>query len=216
MAPASFCNVFRAELAPNASSPARGCASGSCHAKAEGQNGFQLSIFSYDPRADHRVIVHNAGVTRDRTLGKMREQSWDLTLDVNLGAILRLNEALLPALGAGGRVILLASIAGLAGNVGQTNYAASKAAVAGLARHLGPALAPRGIAVNAIAPGFIETRMTAAIPAATREVARRLSNLSQGGLPEDVAAAITFLCSPGAAGLSGRVLRVCGGNLIGA
>ena len=113
-------------------------------------------------------------------------------------------------------MVCLSSIGGIAGNVGQTNYGATKAGVIGLVEALAPTVAARGIAVNAVAPGFIETRMTAAIPAATREVARRLSNLSQGGLPEDVAAAITFLCSPGAAGLSGRVLRVCGGNLIGA
>jgi 3-oxoacyl-[acyl-carrier protein] reductase len=81
---------------------------------------------------------------------------------------------------------------------------------------MAPVLAARGIAVNAIAPGFIETRLTAAIPFATREGARRLCNLSQGGLPIDVAEALTFLCSPGAQGLSGNVIRVCGGSLVGA
>ena len=163
------------------------------------------------------AVVHNAGVTRDKTLGRMSEEAWDLLMDVNLGAILRIQAALEAGpLQDGARVVLLSSIAGLAGNVGQTNYAASKAAVAGLARAMGPALADRGVGVFAVAPGFIETRMTAAIPFGTREAGRRLSNLSQGGLPVDVAEVITFLASPFALGLTGGVLRVCGGSLIGA
>lgn len=162
------------------------------------------------------IIVHNAGVTRDKTLGGMSEGMWDLVLDVNLRALLRLNDALVPLLRDHGRMICLSSIGGIAGNVGQTNYGATKAGVIGLVESLAPRLAERGVAVNAVAPGFIETRMTAAIPAATREVARRLSNLSQGGLPADIAETITFLASPGGAGLCGRVVRVCGGNLIGA
>ena len=113
-------------------------------------------------------------------------------------------------------MVCLASIAGIAGNTGQTNYAASKAGVIGYVQAVAPTLAARGVAVNAVAPGFIETDMTARIPAATREVARRLCNLSQGGLPVDVAETVTFLASPGAAGLSGQVVRICGGNFIGA
>ncbi len=163
------------------------------------------------------AVVHNAGITRDKTLGRMDAARWDGLMDVNLGAIVRIQAALEEGpLLDGGRVVLLSSIAGLAGNPGQTNYAASKAAVAGLARALGPALGPRGIAVNAVAPGFIETRMTAAIPFATREAGRRLSNLNQGGLPSDVAEVVAFLASPFAVGLTGSVLRVCGGSLIGA
>lgn len=161
------------------------------------------------------IVVHNAGVTRDKTLGRMKPELWDLTLDVNLRAVLRLHDALEPIMNSHGRIVCLSSIAGLAGNVGQTNYAASKAAVAGFVAAAAPTLGRRGIALNAVAPGFIETRMTAAIPVATREVARRLSNLSQGGLPADVAEAITFLSTPGACALSGQVLRVCGGSLVG-
>ncbi len=168
------------------------------------------------PHGGLHAIVHNAGVTRDKTLGGMGEDRWDLVLDVNLQAILAMNEVLLPALPVGGRVVLLSSTSGIAGNVGQTNYGASKAGVIGLVRAQAPIVAERGIAVNAVAPGFIETRMTAAIPLATREVARRLSNLSQGGLPADVAEVLAFLCSPGAHGLCGQVVRVCGGNLVGA
>lgn len=162
------------------------------------------------------VVVHNAGVTRDKTLGRMKREQWDLVLDVNLAAILRMNEAIVPALGKDARIVLLSSIAGIGGNVGQTNYATSKAGVIGLTETLAPRLARRGIAVNAVAPGFIETRLTAAIPVATREVARRLANLSQGGLPADVAELVVFLSSPGACAMSGQLVRVCGGNLMGA
>jgi len=161
-------------------------------------------------------IVHNAGITRDKTLAKMRAELWDLTLQVNLAAVLELTQALDGVLAKQARIVCLSSIAGIAGNVGQTNYAASKAGVIGFVEATAPKLARRGIALNAIAPGFIETRLTDAIPVATREVARRLSNLSQGGQPEDVAQAITFLCTPGASALCGQVLRVCGGNFIGA
>ena len=114
------------------------------------------------------------------------------------------------------RVVCLSSVSGLAGNVGQTNYAASKAGVVGYVRALAPRVAARGITVNAVAPGFIETRLTAAMPVATREVARRLSALGQGGEPRDIADLVCFLASPGASGLTGRSLRACGGMFIGA
>jgi 3-oxoacyl-[acyl-carrier protein] reductase len=162
------------------------------------------------------VVVHNAGITRDKTLARMKPESWAQVLDVNLGVVARLGDALAPLLRDGGRVVCLSSIAGLAGNVGQTAYAASKAGVIGLVRAWADRLAPRGITVNAIAPGFIETRLTAAVPFAVREVGRRLAALGQGGLPEDVASAITFLATPGAQGLTGSTLRVCGGAFLGA
>ena len=116
----------------------------------------------------------------------------------------------------GGRVVALSSVSGIAGNLGQTNYAASKAGVIGYVRARAQALAARGVTVNAVAPGFIETRLTAAMPALVREAGRRLSALGQGGLPGDVAEVITFLSTPGAAGINGAVLRVCGGALVGA
>jgi len=163
------------------------------------------------------IVVHNAGVTRDKTLARMKTDRWDSTIDINLSAVARITEALCDGpLRDGGRIVLLSSIAGIAGNMGQTNYAASKAGIIGYTQKLAEQLAARSIAVNAIAPGFIETRLTKAIPVMIREVARRLSSLGQGGLPQDVGEAITFLCTPGAAGLSGRVLRVCGGAFVGA
>ena len=164
------------------------------------------------------ILVHNAGITRDKTLAKMDEQRWDLTIDVNLSSVIAVTETLLKdgTVPDGGRVVLVSSIAGIAGNAGQTNYAASKSGIVGLTRHLGCVLADRDIAVNAVAPGFIETRLTHAIPFTIREVGRRFSNLNQGGLPVDVAEAITFFSTPGAGGLHGNVLRVCGGNLLGA
>ena len=163
-------------------------------------------------------VVHNAGITRDKTLGKMDEGLWDMTVEVNLASVLRVTEGLVSsgAIPDGGTVVLVSSIAGIAGNTGQTNYAASKAGIIGLTQRLAVELKGRGIAVNAVAPGFIETRLTDAIPFGIREVGRRLSNLNQGGLPVDVAEAITFLSSPSASGLHGNVLRVCGGNLLGA
>lgn len=163
------------------------------------------------------IVVHNAGVTRDKTLARMKPEKWDQTIDINLSAIVRITDALMSGpMRDGGRIVLLSSVAGIAGNMGQTNYAASKSGVIGYMQQLSKAAAGRGITVNAIAPGFIETRLTDAIPVMIREVARRLSNLSQGGQPRDVGDAITFLSTPGSLGVTGQVLRVCGGALVGA
>ena len=164
------------------------------------------------------ILVHNAGVTRDKTLAKMSEDRWNLTLDVNLNSVRRVTRSLIDQgqLNAGGRVVFVSSIAGIAGNAGQTNYAASKAGVIGLTRAFSRQFKDHNIAFNAVAPGFIETRMTQAVPLGIRMFGRRLSNLNQGGLPEDIADAITFLSSPGAGGLHGNILRVCGGSLLGA
>jgi 3-oxoacyl-[acyl-carrier protein] reductase len=164
------------------------------------------------------VVIHNAGITRDRRLVRMPEGTWDQVIDINLLAPMRITEALLEhgALRDAGRIVSLSSVAGLAGNNGQTNYAASKAGVVGFTRFFAAHLRERGVTVNAVAPGFIETRMTHAIPLVVREAGRRLSALGQGGLPEDVAETILFLSLPGSAGITGQVLRVCGGALIGA
>ncbi|MBW2454555.1 MAG: 3-oxoacyl-ACP reductase [Deltaproteobacteria bacterium] len=163
------------------------------------------------------IVVHNAGITRDKTIARMKPELWDQVIDINLSAVVNITNALLEGpLHDQGRIVCLSSVAGLAGNMGQTNYAASKAGIVGLIQHLAPELADRGITVNAVTPGFIETRLTAAIPAMIREGGRRLSALGQGGMPKDVGELITFLASPGAAGLTGSVIRICGGALIGA
>jgi 3-oxoacyl-[acyl-carrier protein] reductase len=163
------------------------------------------------------VVVHNAGITRDKMLSNMKPELWDSAIDINLAAVARITEALLNGvLRDNGRIVALSSVSGIAGNTGQTNYGASKAGIVGFVKNLAPKLAARGITVNAIAPGFFETRMTAAIPVAIREVARRLSALGQGGQPTDVGQAITFLATPGAQGVTGQVLRVCGGAYVGA
>lgn len=164
------------------------------------------------------VVVHNAGITRDRTLGRMSDAEWDTVLDVNLAAPQRITAALVEAgtLSTGGRVVGLASIAGIGGNAGQTNYAASKAGVIGQTRAQAVVLGECGITVNAVAPGFIETEMTARIPLVLREVGRRLNSLAQGGLPVDVAETVAWLAAPASAGVTGQVIRVCGQSLMGA
>jgi 3-oxoacyl-[acyl-carrier protein] reductase len=164
------------------------------------------------------VVVHNAGITRDRTLARMKPERWDAVLDVNLSAQERLNDALLDGdlIGDGGRVITVSSIGGIAGNRGQSNYGASKAGVIGIVETLAPELAQRGATINAVAPGFIETQMTAAMPLFVREGGRRMNSLAQGGLPIDVAETIAWFASPASGGVNGNVVRVCGQSLIGA
>ncbi len=162
------------------------------------------------------VVVHNAGILRDKTLGRMSEAQWDSVLDVNLSSQERITGALHDLLPAGGRVIAVSSLNGIAGARGQTNYATSKAGVIGLVQANAPLLAERGVTVNAVAPGFIETRMTASMPMMLREAGRRMNSMSQGGLPVDVAETIAWLASPGSAGVTGNVVRVCGQSLLGA
>jgi 3-oxoacyl-[acyl-carrier protein] reductase len=164
------------------------------------------------------VLVHNAGVTKDRTIAKMPEERWAQLMEINLSSEERINDALLDAglLHPNGRIVCVSSMSGIAGNSGQTNYAASKAGVIGMVEALAPDLAARGATINAVAPGFIETKMTAAMPIGPREAGRRLSSLSQGGLPVDVAETIAWFASPASTGVNGNVVRVCGQNLLGA
>lgn len=163
------------------------------------------------------VVVHNAGITKDKLLANMKPEQWDAVLAVNLTAQLRINDALIgDALRPGGRIVSLSSTTGVAGNRGQTNYGATKAGILGMVRATAPLLAGNGATINAVLPGFIETEMTAAMPLATREVARRLNSLQQAGLPVDVAEAVAWLASPGAGAVTGQLLRVCGQNLVGA
>ncbi|OAL79051.1 3-ketoacyl-ACP reductase [Acinetobacter sp. SFB] len=163
------------------------------------------------------IIVHNAGITRDKTLANMKPELWDLVININLSAIERVNDYLLENDGfnTNGRIVCVSSISGIAGNLGQTNYAASKAGVIGVVKFTAPIL-KNGITINAVAPGFIETQMTAAIPFAIREAGRRMNSMSQGGLPVDVAETIALFASSASTGLNGNVVRVCGQSLLGA
>ncbi|MDO7904263.1 3-oxoacyl-ACP reductase [Pseudomonas sp. K1(2024)] len=164
------------------------------------------------------ILVHNAGITRDKTLANMTPDYWDAVMAVNLKAPQQLTQALLDGgqLHDDARIVLLASVSGIAGNRGQANYAASKAGLIGLAQAWAAPLGERGISINAVAPGFIETHMTAAMPMGLREAGRRLSSLGQGGRPQDVAEAVAWLAQPGTGAVSGQYLRVCGQALIGA
>jgi 3-oxoacyl-[acyl-carrier protein] reductase len=170
----------------------------------------------YNGHAD--ILVNNAGITRDKLLANMDDARWNSVLAVNLLAPQRLAEGLVDngSIGEGGRVVGLSSMAGIAGNRGQTNYATTKAGMIGLTQALAPTFAEKGVTINAIAPGFIETKMTEAIPLATREVGRRLNSLYQGGQPVDVAEAIAYFASPASNAVTGNVIRVCGQAWLGA
>lgn len=164
------------------------------------------------------VLVHNAGVTRDRTIAKMPEERWTSLMEINLFSEERINDELLERelLRPNGRIVCVSSMSGIAGNSGQTNYATSKAGVIGMVEALAPDLAKRELTINAVAPGFIETRMTAQMPIAIREAGRRMNSMSQGGLPVDVAETIAWLAAPASTGVNGNVVRVCGQSLLGA
>ena len=184
-------------------------------ALAEVANGLRGEAVQLDLTADHAprsladhlssrhggvdIVVHNAGITRDKTLARMTGAQWDAVLDVNLSAQERVNAALLgeKLIRAGGRIIAVSSVSGIAGNRGQTNYATSKAGVIGLVQSQARVVAKWSITVNAVAPGFIETAMTARMPMMIREAGRRMNSMSQGGLPVDVAETIAWLASPG-------------------
>ncbi|HSN10715.1 MAG TPA: 3-oxoacyl-ACP reductase [Propionibacteriaceae bacterium] len=165
------------------------------------------------------AVIHNAGITRDRMLANLDEKGWAAVLQVNLAAQLRMNESLLDGrpggLADGGSIVGISSTSGIAGNKGQANYALSKAAIVGLVRAMAPRLAPRGITINAVGPGFIETEMTAAIPYVQRQIFQRSNSLTQGGKPVDVAETIAYLADPASAGVTGQVVRVCGQALVG-
>lgn len=164
------------------------------------------------------ILVHNAGVIRDKTLARMPEHFWDMTVNINLAAPMSVTQGLeqQDLLADNARVICISSISGIAGNVGQTNYSASKSGVAGYVRKQAKVWKDTGKTINAIAPGFIETQMTDEIPFMTREVGRRMNSLSQGGKPQDVAEGVALFAQPGSYGLNGQVLRVCGQSLLGA
>jgi 3-oxoacyl-[acyl-carrier protein] reductase len=164
------------------------------------------------------AIIHNACIAQDRTLGRMDESLWRQVIDVNLTAPQQIDAALFTrrAVHENARIVCVSSISGIAGNAGQTNYATSKAGLIGMVQTWAGREGQRGLTINAVAPGFIETRMTAAMPIATREAGRRMNSLAQGGLPVDVAETVAWLASPASGGVNGNVVRVCGQSLIGA
>jgi 3-oxoacyl-[acyl-carrier protein] reductase len=164
------------------------------------------------------AVIHNAGITRDKTLGRMDQGLWRQVLAVNLIAPQRIDAELFSrqVVREHGRVVCVSSISGIAGNAGQTNYSTSKAGIIGMVQSWAQQPGRRGVTINAVAPGFIETQMTAAMPLATREAGRRMNSLTQGGLPVDVAETVAWLASPASGGLNGNVVRVCGQSLIGA
>ncbi|HUH72876.1 MAG TPA: 3-oxoacyl-ACP reductase [Chitinophagales bacterium] len=163
------------------------------------------------------ILVNNAGIIRDKTLAKMSPDQWRAVLNVNLKSVIRFTDALLEeGLADNSSIIGLSSIAGIAGNMGQTNYATSKAGLIVYLQQVATQNSDRGITANAVAPGYIETPMTANLPFFVKEGGRRLSALKQGGLPIDIAQAITFFAGPGGRFVNGQVLRVCGGSFLGA
>ncbi len=164
------------------------------------------------------VVIHNAGITRDKTLGRMTEDVWEKVIEVNLHAPLRIDAELVAreALRDNSRIVCVSSISGIAGNAGQTNYSTSKAGIIGVIQSFAPIAAKQGRTINAVAPGFIESQMTAAMPIATREAGRRMNSMAQGGLPIDVAETIAWFANPASGGVNGNIVRVCGQSLLGA
>jgi 3-oxoacyl-[acyl-carrier protein] reductase len=189
--------------------------------------GLESYIRSVFPGYGLDVMVHNAGITRDKTFANMKLENFQSVINVNINAIAKIDEVLLKSneigesvsnsvMRHGGKIVCLSSISGIAGGFGQSNYSCTKAAVMGYVSSQAHLLAARGITVNAIAPGFIETEMTKAVPYFTRNVGRIISALQQPGYPVDIAEAILFLSSDASSGMSGTTIRVCGLNLVGA
>lgn len=162
-------------------------------------------------RIDH--LVNNAGITRDALLMRMREEDWDAVLRVNLKGVFNLSKAVVRTMIAAryGRIVNIASVVGQMGNAGQTNYAASKAGVIAFAKSLAREVAARGVTVNAVAPGYIETAMTAGLPEDIKKAFLDIIPMRKFGLPKDVASAVKFLLSDEAAYITGQVIGVNGG-----
>ncbi|MDD4587011.1 MAG: 3-oxoacyl-[acyl-carrier-protein] reductase [Heliobacteriaceae bacterium] len=162
------------------------------------------------------VLVNNAGITRDNLIMRLKEEDWDLVLDTNLKGVYLCCQAAAKVMVKQryGRIINVSSIIGQQGNVGQANYAAAKAGVVGLTKTLARELATRNITVNAVAPGYIQTDMTAGLPAARREDFLKAIPLGRLGQPEDVAKVVVFLASPGADYITGQTINVDGGMVM--
>jgi 3-oxoacyl-[acyl-carrier protein] reductase len=159
------------------------------------------------------ILCNNAGITRDTLLLRMKQEDWDAVLDTNLASVFRLSKAVLRGMmkARKGRIVSITSIVGLTGNPGQANYAAAKAGILGFTKSLAREVGSRGITVNAIAPGFIDTDMTRALAETQRAALNTQIPLGRLGQPADIAAAVAFLCSPDAAYITGETLNVNGG-----
>ncbi|MBA3903843.1 MAG: 3-oxoacyl-ACP reductase [Rhodocyclaceae bacterium] len=163
------------------------------------------------------VLVNNAGITRDNLAMRMKDEEWDAVLDTNLKAVFRLSKAVMRGMmkARSGRIINITSVVGSSGNPGQANYAAAKAGVEGMSRALARELGSRNITVNCVAPGFIDTDMTKALPDAQRDALLGQIPLGRLGSADEIAAAVSFLASPRAAYITGTTLHVNGGMYMG-
>ncbi len=159
------------------------------------------------------ILVNNAGITRDNLAMRMKDDEWDAVIDTNLKAVFRLSKLVMRGMmkARSGRIINITSVVGEAGNPGQANYAAAKAGVAGMSRALAQELGSRNITVNCVAPGFIDTDMTRALPDAQRDALLGTIPLGRLGQANEIAATVAFLASPGAAYITGSTLNVNGG-----
>jgi 3-oxoacyl-[acyl-carrier protein] reductase len=168
-------------------------------------------------RGDVLILVNNAGITRDNLALRMKDAEWDEVMETNLKAVFRLSRAVMRGMmkARWGRIINITSVVGASGNPGQANYAAAKAGVVGMAKSLSRELGSRGITVNCVAPGFIDTDMTRALPEAQRNALLGQIPVGRLGAPEDIAAAVSYLASPAAGYVTGCVLHVNGGMYMG-